>query len=46
MPDHWPQVDLEKIKGLRSFVEVAKEICFKNLKGIVTAELEPLTYRS
>ena len=28
------------------FVEVAKEICFKNLKGIVTAELEPLTYRS
>lgn len=28
------------------FVEVAIEICFKNLKGIVTAELEPLTYRS
>jgi LysR family transcriptional regulator for metE and metH len=27
------------------FVEVAKEVCFKNLKGIVTAELEPLTYR-
>ena len=26
MPDHWPQVDLEKIKGLQSFVEVAKEI--------------------
>ena len=24
MPDHWPQVDLEKIKGLQSFVEVAK----------------------
>lgn len=27
------------------FVEVAKETCFKNLKGIVTAELETLTYR-
>ena len=26
MPDYWPQVDLEKIKGLQSFVEVAKEI--------------------
>ena len=26
MPDQWPQVDLEKIKGLQSFVEVAKEI--------------------
>ena len=26
MPDHWPQVNLEKIKGLQSFVEVAKEI--------------------
>ena len=26
MPDHWPQVNLKKIKGLQSFVEVAKEI--------------------
>ena len=26
MPDYWPQVDLEKITGLQSFVEVAKEI--------------------
>jgi LysR family transcriptional regulator for metE and metH len=27
------------------FVDVAKEVCFKNLKGIVTAELETLTFR-
>ena len=27
------------------FVEVAKKTCFNNLKGIVTAELETLTYR-
>lgn len=27
------------------FVAVAKEVCFKNLKGIVTAELEPLKFR-
>ena len=26
MPDHWPQIDIEKIKGLPSFIEVAKEI--------------------
>ena len=26
MPDHWPQIDIEKIRGLSSFIEVAKEI--------------------
>ena len=27
------------------FVDVAKDVCFKHLKGIVTAELEPLKFR-
>lgn len=26
MPDDWPQIDIKKIKGLSSFIEVAKEI--------------------